>query len=68
MKFYGLGFRNIYRLQERNEIVMIRAIWYGFLSAAAGIIGCFLLEGFGIVFSISVATIGIISTLEKKKQ
>ncbi len=47
---------------------MIRAIWYGFLSAAAGIIGCFLLEGFGIVFSISVATIGIISTLEKKKQ
>ncbi len=47
---------------------MGKAIGFGLLSAAAGIVGCFVLEGFGIVFSISVIGIGIISSLEKQNQ
>ena len=45
---------------------MGKAIGFGLLSAAAGIVGCFVLEGFGIVFSISVIGIGIISSLESR--
>lgn len=48
-------------------MIMARAIWYGFLSAIAGIVGTFLLPGLGIVFSISVIGIGIISAVEKIK-
>ena len=46
---------------------MAKAITFGLLSAVAGIVGCFILEGFGVVFSISVIGIGIISSLEKKE-
>lgn len=46
---------------------MAKAITFGLLSAVAGIVGCFILEGFGVVFSISVIGIGIISSLEKKR-
>lgn len=47
---------------------MGKAIGFGLLSSAAGIVDCFVLEGFGIVFSISVIGIGIISSLEKQNQ
>ncbi len=47
---------------------MWKAVKYGFLSAVAGIVGCFWLEGFGVVFSISVIGVGIISSLEEGKR
>ena len=46
---------------------MAKAITFGLLSAVAGIVGWVILEGFGVVFSISVIGIGIISSLEKKR-
>lgn len=46
---------------------MVKALWYGFLSLAAGVISSLFWIWIGPIVSISIIGVGIISSLEKRK-